>query len=172
MEYPVDDDPLPDPEGSQHHADGRPAPSKPTRAVRVGSRRLDPARLNAVGQAGQGRKNMLSDILRRHAGDIRVFPHLRHSTLQGPLHIMDQLLCSQTDLTRGTGHKTVRSEVHKDDVTPHRRAEPASGRGGGAQRAHVVQRQRWNARRIRASLIKGVRGRIAARASIIQARCR
>jgi hypothetical protein len=84
--------------------------SKPTRAIRVSSRRFDPARLDTVRQAGQGRENVLGDILHRHAGDARVFPHLRNSTLQGPLHIVDQLVCSQADLTRGTGHQTVRIE--------------------------------------------------------------
>lgn len=42
----------------EHHADGRPMPSKSARAVRVCGRRFDVVRLDAVHQAGQRRENM------------------------------------------------------------------------------------------------------------------
>ncbi|MEU2052510.1 hypothetical protein [Streptomyces bungoensis] len=88
-------------------------PSKSARAIRVCRRRFDLFRLDAVHQAGQGRENVFGDVVCRHAGYVGLFPDLGDSTLQAPLDVMDQLVRPQADLARGTGHETVRREVHK-----------------------------------------------------------
>ncbi len=79
----------------------------------VFGRRFDLARLDAVYQAGQRRENMFGDVLCRRTGYVGVLPDLGDSTLQAPLDVMDQLVCPEADLTRGTGHETARREVHK-----------------------------------------------------------
>lgn len=73
---------------------------------------------------------MFGDVLRRHTGYVGVFPDLGDSALQAPLDVMDQLVCPQADLTCGTGHKTVRREVHKTTLRCTRVYGPSRGPAG------------------------------------------